>query len=118
MEYADDSCGREEKEIKDVLDRMVVIHGLIEDKKVSKRVYTRTHMISIIPVVAKSIKDERTDKQMMEWFVTFYSGKKSATTSSIYNSAAGSGSGKKEAVRKRLEEIQKSYDSYFKYEKA
>ena len=108
-----DITEHEEKEIKDVLDRMVVIHGLIEDKKVSKRVYTRTHMISIIPVVAKSIKDERTDKQMMEWFVTFFCGKKSATTSKIYNSAAGAGSGKKDSVRKRLDEVEKSYNEYF-----
>lgn len=108
----------EEEEIKNVLDRMLKVHGLIEDKKVAKRIYTRTHMISIVPIMAQSIKDRKTDEEIMKWFVTFYSGKKSATTSSIYNSAAGSGSGKKEAVRKRLEEIQKSYDSYFKYEKA
>ena len=109
---------QDEKEIKNVFDRMLNVHGLIEDKKVAKRIYTRTHMISVVPIMAQSIKDGKTDKEMMEWFITFYSGKKSATTSSIYNSAAGSGSGKKEAVRKRLEEIQKSYDSYFKYEKA
>lgn len=109
---------QEEKEIKNVFDRMLNVHGLIEDKKVAKRIYTRTHMISVVPIMAQSIKDGKTDEEMMEWFVTFYSGKKSATTSSIYNSAAGSGSGKRESVKKRLEEVQKSYDSYFKYEKA
>lgn len=108
----------EEEEIRNVLDRMINIHGLIEDKKIAKRIYTRTHMISVVPIMAQSIKDGKSDEEMMEWFVTFYSGKKSATTSSIYNNAAGNGSGKKEAVKKRLEEIQKSYDSYFKYEKA
>lgn len=109
---------QDEKEIKNVFDRMLNVHGLIEDKKVAKRIYTRTHMISVVPIMAQSIKDGKTDKEMMEWFITFYSGKKSATTSSIYNSAAGSGSGKRESVKKRLEEVQKSYDSYFKYEKA
>lgn len=49
-----DITEHEEKEIKDVLDRMIVIHGLIEDKKVSKRVYTRTHMISIIPEIGRA----------------------------------------------------------------
>ena len=109
---------QEEEEIQNVLDRMISIHGLIEDKKIAKRIYTRTHMVSVVPIMAQSIKDGKSDEEMMKWFVTFYSGKKSATTSSIYNNAAGNGSGKKEAVRKRLEEIQKSYDSYFKYEKA
>lgn len=49
----------------------------------------------------------------MKWFVYFFAGKKSTTISSIYNSAAGSGSGKKEAVKKRLDEIKKSYDNFF-----
>lgn len=103
----------EEKELKSVFDRIFEIHKLIEDKKVAKRIYTRTHMISIVPVIAQSIADGRTDNEMMEWFVYFFSGKKSATISSIYNSAAGSGSGKKESVRKRLDEVEKSYNIYF-----
>lgn len=99
--------------INKIYDKIVNIHQLIEDKKIAKRIYTRTHMISIIPIVAQSIKDEKTDKQMMEWFINFFSGKKSATISSIYNSAAGSGSGKKESVQKRLNEIEKNYNTYF-----
>ena len=82
-------------------------------KKIAKRLYTRTHMASIVPVVAQSIKDRITDEQMMEWFVTFFAGKKSATISSTYNFAAGSGSGKKESVKKRLDELEKSYNEYF-----
>ena len=73
-------------------------------------------MISIVPIVKKSIDDERSDLEMMEWFVTFFAGKKSATISSVYNSAAGSGSGKKDNVRKRLEEVEKSYNEFFKRE--
>lgn len=99
-----------------IYDRILVVHGLIEDKKIAKRIYTRTHMISIVPIVKKSIDDERSDLEMMEWFVTFFAGKKSATISSVYNSAAGSGSGKKDNVRKRLEEVEKSYNEFFKCE--
>lgn len=108
-----DITEQEEKEIKSVFDRIFEIHNLIEDKKIAKRIYTRTHMISIVPVIARSIKDGKTDSDMMEWFVHFFSGKKSATISSIYNSAAGAGSGKKESVRKRLDEVMNSYESYF-----
>lgn len=108
-----DITGQEEKEIESVFDRIFEIHKLIEDKKIAKRIYTRTHMISIVTVVARSIKDGKTDSDIMEWFVHFFSGKKSATISSVYNSAAGSGSGKKESVKKRLEEVMNSYESYF-----
>lgn len=108
-----DIIEQEEKIIQETFDRMVNVHGLIEDKKVAKRIYTRTHMVSVVPIIAKSITDGRSDEEMMEWFVTFFAGKKSATISSVYNSAAGSGSGKKESVRKRLDEIEKSYNQYF-----
>ena len=86
---------------------------MIEDKKIAKRIYTRTHMISIIPVISKSIYKGLSDKQMMEWFVEFFSGKKSPTTSSVYNSTVSSGSGRKESVKKRLDEVERSYTEYF-----
>jgi len=101
------------EELIEIFDRICNIHAMIEDKKVAKRIYTRTHMISIVPIIVRSLNDGLSDKQMMEWFVTFFSGKKSATISSVYNSAAGSGSGKNSAVRKRVEEIKKNYDKYF-----
>ena len=51
---------------------------------------------------------------MAGWASEFFSGKKSASISDIYNQNAGSGSAKKESVRKRLEEIEKHFDGFFK----
>lgn len=70
-------------------------------------------MISIVPIVAESLNDGYSDKQMMEWFVNFFCGKKSPTECKAYNDAAGRGTGKNSAVRKRVEEIKKSYKKYF-----
>lgn len=103
----------EVQELENIFDRMQSIHDLIEDKKIAKRLYTRTHLLSIVPIMKKSIDDGKTDTEMMEWFVTFYAGKKSATVSSVYNSAAGSGSGKYVSIKKRFDEIEKSYNEYF-----
>lgn len=103
----------DEEHINKIFDRIYNIHSLIEDKKIAKRIYTRTHMISIIPVISKSIYKGLSDKQMMEWFVEFFSGKKSPTTSSVYNSTVSSGSGRKESVKKRLDEVERSYTEYF-----
>ena len=99
--------------LNEVFDRIYSIHSMIEDKKIAKRIYARTHMISIVPIIAESINEGYSDKQMMEWFVNFFSGKKSATTSKAYNDAAGRGTGKNSAVMKRVEEIKKDYDKYF-----
>ena len=97
----------------EVFDRIYNVHFMIEDKKLAKRIYARTHMISIVPIIVKSLNDGYSDKQMMEWFVNFFCGKKSATTSKAYNDAAGRGTGKNSAIKKRLEEIEKNYDVYF-----
>lgn len=97
-------------------DRILEVHKMIEDKKIAKRIITRTHMISIMRVVWKSIEDGKSTNEFMEWFISFFSGKKSATISSIYNSAAGAGSARKDAVKKRLGELDKNYSDYFKLE--
>ena len=99
--------------LNEVFDRIYSIHSMIEDKKIAKRIYARTHMISIVPIITESINEGYSDEQMMEWFVNFFSGKKSATTSKAYNDAAGRGTGKNSAVMKRVEEIKKDYDKYF-----
>ena len=106
----------DEEDITMVFDRICNIHGLIEDKKVAKRLYTRTHMVSIVPVVLNSIYKGITDEGMMQWFVTFFSGKKSPTISSVYNSTVSSGSGKKESVIRRLKAVEEHYKDYFAIE--
>lgn len=70
-------------------------------------------MVSVVPIVWKSLQDGLSDKQMVEWFVEFFAGKKAATISSTYNTYAGSGSARKDAVRNRLEAIEESYNKFF-----
>lgn len=102
------------QQMKEVFDRIMEMHDLIEDKKVAKRILVRTHMISIIPIVWKSLQDGLSSKQMADWFAKFFNGRKSTTISSVYNSYATSGSGKKDAIRKRVEELTKDYNECFR----
>ena len=103
----------DKRQLTEIFDRILEMHKKIEDDKIAKRLLTRTHMISIVPIVWKSLQEGLSDKQMVEWFVEFFSGKKSATISSAYNTYAGSGSARKEAVRNRLEAIEESYNKFF-----
>ena len=103
----------DEKEMWEIFSRILKVHALIEDKKIAKRIFARTHMVSIVPIIEKSIKEGKTDEEMMRWFVGFFSGKKSATISSAYNSASGRGTGKSSAVATRLKELNKSYEKFF-----
>lgn len=104
----------DERQIKEIYTRILMVHSLIEDKKVAKRIYGRTHMISIVQMIQKSIEEKRTEEETMKWIISFFCGKQSATNSAIYNMAAGgSGTGRKEAVKQRLNEVRKSYMEYF-----
>lgn len=103
----------DKKQLIEIFDRIMEMHKKIEDTKIAKRLLTRTHLISIVPIVWKSLQDGLSDKQMVEWFVEFFSGKKSATISSTYNTYAGSGSARKEAVRNRLQAVEENYNKFF-----
>ena len=63
-------------QLEECFDRILEVHGLIEDKKIAKRILTRTHMISIMPVVLESLDNGLSAKQFEEWFVTFFAGRK------------------------------------------
>ncbi|MEY8352548.1 DUF262 domain-containing protein [Lachnospiraceae bacterium 54-53] len=102
------------RQLNEVFDRVVNVQRLANDPKVVKRLLTRTHLVSLVPIIWKSLQDGLSDRQMVEWLEAFLSGGKSASVSAIYNENAGSGSARKEAVRKRLDEVSKHYEEYFK----
>lgn len=81
--------------------------------KIAKRVITRTHMLSIVPITLQSIKDNIIVEQFANWCCHFFNGKKSATISEKYNDNARQGSARDYAVKARLEEVAKSYSQYF-----
>ena len=107
----------EQVQLLEVYDRILAVHGMIGDKKIARRILTRTHLVSIVPVVWKSIEEGIPEKEFAGWLSTFFSGKKSASVSPVYNDCAGSGSARKDAVRKRLDEIAKHYGMFFHAQK-
>jgi len=79
-----------------VLETYTAITGTGEkqDAKVAKRLITRTHLVSIMPIVAKLIaNDTWNTEKFTAWTRKFFAGTKSATISEIYNEAARSSSG-------------------------
>lgn len=106
--------GADKDQICKIYDRILAMHRLIEDKKIAKRILVRTHLISMVPAIWKSIQDGKSDKETAEWAAQFYNGKRGATISLDYNMYAGSGSAKRESVRKRLQAVEENYKEYFK----
>lgn len=84
-----------------------------QDKKVAKRIITRTHMVSLVPIIAKLINNEDWNTEhFINWVRHFFSGKRSATNNDLYNNAARSGSGKSENVKRRIEVINDDFKEF------
>lgn len=46
---------KDRQQLMEIYNRIAGMHGLIEDKKTAKRILSRTHLISIVPIVWKSL---------------------------------------------------------------
>lgn len=106
--------------LKTVYDKVLDVYTALtatedkQDAKVAKRLVTRTHLISLVPIISKLIKNDNWDlQQFTNWVRHFFAGiKRSATISEDYNATARSGSGKAENVKKRLEIIDQDFRQY------
>lgn len=83
-------------------------------KRIAKRLLTRTHMLSILPIVKKSIDDGVDIEVFTNWVKNFFCGTKSVTKYDDYNCRCTSGSGHAESIKIRLRVINKDYEVFMK----
>lgn len=110
-----------EDTLKNVYDRLQEAHDIIllnndndsQIKKIAKRIYTRTHLISLVPVTKKSLDEECDIELFANWLKNFYNGANNRTTiSARYNDVCQQGANKESSVRIRLEELERNYDLF------
>lgn len=80
---------------------------------VTKRIYTRMHLVSIIPIVDRAVFEEKTSTDMANFFYYFFGDKKCTTISKEYNSAKVDGVNKTPKVLKRLHALTTEYEKFF-----
>ena len=83
-------------------------------KRIAKRLLTRTHMLSIMPIVKNSLIDRVPDDVFTLWVKNFFCGTKSITKYDEYNSRCRSGSGHADTIKVRLDVIKKDYNKFMK----
>ncbi len=81
--------------------------------KYVKRVFGRTHFVSIIPITQRAIEDGRDCTDMAEFFGYFFSDNKRTSISDLYSNACQSGSNHAPQVQKRLDALNEEYDKFF-----
>lgn len=88
-----------------------------KEKKVAKKLYTETHMISLIPYFKKAVEDGIDDEMMASWLIEFFGADNNASVSDMYNEAVGSGSAKSVNIIDRNEALSESFTEFFKVDK-
>ena len=100
-----------------VFDFIYNVHNhLVEhkEKKVAKKLYTETHMVSLVPFVKRAIQNDIDECMFAGWLISFFTSDDGASVSANYNEAAGSGSAKAFNIMARDEALAESYAEYFK----
>ena len=110
----------QETKIVSVLDRIMALAAMIREdspKVAKQRILGRTHIVTMAPIIYRSIEENVGLNVMKQWLEYFYSGTARASISDIYNDNATKNSAQKQSVFKRLEELRKSYEEYVVGEK-
>lgn len=101
----------------EVFNLIVDTHTALTDrkeKKVAKKLYTETHMVSLIPYFKKAVEDGIDSEMMADWLVEFFGAAEGASVSELYNEAAGSGSAKSGNIIDRDDALSESFTEFFK----
>lgn len=111
------------KMLNSVFDKLVAVHQEIVDRaeanedktqeKIAKRMLVRTHLISLVPIIWKSINDNVNTFTVADWVEKFFTGKSGRVScSDKYNSNCASGSNHHTMVENRWNAMETSYDSF------
>lgn len=93
-----------------IFDRISYAHDAIEDAKIAKRLVMKTHLVSIIPIVKRSIDEGATEDEVKAFLEYFFSGKPS--TSEAYNGKCRYGVGQTANVKARVDALSQEYEGF------
>lgn len=79
-----------------------------KEKAVAKKLYTETHMISLVPYFAKAVEKGIAANMMADWLVDFFD-----SHSEQYDIAAGNGSAKNSNIIARDDILAESFEQFF-----
>jgi len=104
-------------ELHNVFSMIMDMHNILigqKEKKVAKKLYTETHMISLVPFIKKAMDDGIGAEMLVDWLISFFgvSGRV-ASVDRDYNMSCSSGSAKNSNIVTRHDALEKSYEEFF-----
>ena len=107
----------EKKELAKLFDFIVEVHDeLVEnkEKEVAKKLYTETHLVSLIPYIKKSIENNISEAMMADWLINFFKTENDTDVYTKYMNATTGSVASSASVNARHEALNESYVEFFK----
>lgn len=102
--------------IQKILDRLLEIYKIVSEndkiKSAKTRILGKVHIITVAQFIKKSLDENVPVERMAAWMEYFFSGRKRATISDVYNEWASRNTNQKKSIEQRLNAMAESYDKY------
>lgn len=109
----------EKLELNNVFDYIVNVHDELKDnheKDVARKLYTETHLISLIPFVKQSLDNNISEAMFGEFLVNFFKTENNSETYSKYMEACSNSVARNASIVARHNALNESYSEFFKAE--
>ena len=107
----------EKIELVNVFDYIVNVHDeLVENKEkdVARKIYTETHMISLIPYIKNATEKNISEPMFAEWLVNFFKTENNSEVYADYMDACSNSVARNMNIVARHRALEESYKEYFK----
>lgn len=107
----------EKIELVNVFDYIVNVHDeLVENKEkdVARKIYTETHMISLIPYIKNAMEKNISEPMFAEWLVNFFKTENNSEVYADYMDACSNSVARNMNIVARHRALEESYKEYFK----
>lgn len=107
----------EKTELVEVFDYIVNTHDELKDnheKDVAKKLYTETHLISLVPFVKQNMDNDINESMFADFLINFFKTENDSETYSAYMEACSNGIARNASVVARHKALEKSYLEFFK----
>ena len=109
----------EKAELVNVFDFVVAVHDeLVENKEkdVAKKLYTETHLVSLMPYVKQSMENGVNEAMFGEWLINFFKTENNTEVYDRYMEACSGGVARNASIVARHNALGESYNEFFKEE--
>lgn len=114
-----DIANEEKQKLVNVFDFVVNAHNELmenKEKSVAKKLYTETHLISLIPYIDKAMENDINEAMFCEWLVNFFKTENDSEVYNKYMEACSNGIAQNASVVSRHDSLGASYKEFFKTE--